>query len=92
MENENLLQLLKLHLQISNNAFDGLLTHLLGASKTMITNEGITLDLDDYADISILVMYAGWLYQKRDAGEGMPRALRYNLNNRLMRQKGAKDA
>lgn len=29
-------------------------------------------------------MYTAWLWRRRDSGEGMPRMLRYTLNNRLI--------
>lgn len=53
-----------------------------------ITREGITLDLDNVSDEMLIVMYAAYLYDKRHDGVSiMPRALRYNLNNRLFQEK-----
>lgn len=64
------------------------LTQYLSAAERFIAREGIALDLDDPGDCQLVVMYAGWLYDKRkNADAKMPRMLRYNLNNRLIGQK-----
>lgn len=64
------------------------LTQYLNAAKGYIATEGITLDLTNISDCMLVVMYAGWLYEKRkDASVGMPRMLRWNLNNRLFSEK-----
>lgn len=89
---ENLLPLLKLNLQLTTSAFDGLLTHQLDAAQSLIRREGINLDLDDAEDGLLLVMYASYLYGKRNSNEPMPRMLRYALNNRVMSEKGSPDA
>ena len=44
---------------------------------------------DTEADRDLVVMYAGWLWRSRTTGEGMPRMLRYALNNRLFSRKAA---
>lgn len=90
MENVNLLPLLKLNLQITSNAYDTLLTHDLGAAEKMIVREGITLT-DSVDDSHLIVMYASYLFEKRNTGEPMPRMLRYALNNRLFAEKGGTD-
>ena len=53
----------------------------------MITEEGATLDVDDLKDAQLVVMYSAWTWRRRDTGEGMPRMLRYALNNRVLGQK-----
>lgn len=64
------------------------LTQYLQAAKKFIAAEGITLDLSDIGDCMLTVLYAAWLYEKRkNAGADMSRMLRYNLNNRLFREK-----
>lgn len=64
------------------------LTQYLQAAQSYITTEGIALDLSNVGDCQLVVMYAAWLYDKRKASEAaMPRMLRWNLNNRLFRQK-----
>ncbi len=55
---------------------------------SFIEREGINLDLDDVSDDMLVTMYANYLYDKRKDGVAiMPRVLRYNLNNRLFKEK-----
>lgn len=75
-----------------------LLTYIQ-AAESYIKREGITLDIaadgsvDAVGDAMLVVMYAGWLYDRRkDPTAVMPRMLRWNLNNRLISQKAAEDA
>ena len=42
---------------------------------------------DDIEDMQLVAMYAGWLWRKRDTGDGMPRNLRWMLNNRIFSEK-----
>ena len=65
------------------------LTVYLEAAQKYIKTEGINLDLDEVGDCLLVVMYASWLYEKRmnQNNLGMPRMLRWNLNNRLFSQK-----
>lgn len=55
--------------------------HCLSAATTELQRKGVTLDSSDSADTHLLVMYAAWLYRKRDTGMGMPRMLEYALRN-----------
>ena len=72
----------------SKTAKETELTQYLNAAKGFISKEGITLDLTNISDCMLVVMYAGWLYEKRkDDTAGMPRMLRWNLNNRLFSEK-----
>lgn len=66
------------------------------SSVEMIEWEGVTLDYTSEADLRIITMYTMWLYEKRKTTgskytsyyiQNMPRMLRWNLNNRLFRQK-----
>lgn len=91
MSNENLLPILKLNLQLTSNAYDELLKFQLNTAVNLITREGITLT-DSSEDAMLVVMYAAYLYQKRNSNEPMPRMLRYALNNRVMSEKGGADA
>lgn len=84
MTDNNKLVLLKINLGISTDAFDDMLLHYLQAAATEITREGITLHKNDFL---LEIMYAAWLWRKRDSGDGMPRMLRYALNNRLFSEK-----
>lgn len=53
----------------------------------MIAKEGASLDVDNLDDAQLVIMYSAWLWRKRDSGEGMPRSLRWALNNRIMSEK-----
>lgn len=83
---DELLSRLKIDLGISTDAYDSRLTQYLGSAEQMITREGITLAGSEEDD-QIVVMYAAWMWRRRDSGEGMPRMLRYAMNNRLFSQK-----
>lgn len=82
----DLLAMLKIDLGITAKAYDERLMQYLQAAKAEITREGITL-LETMEDDQLVVMYAAWSWRKRDTGEGMPRMLRYALNNRLFSEK-----
>ena len=68
------------------------LTQYLESAKEFIEREGVILE-DTQGDAQLIVMYANWLYDKRnatvsrDSSGAMPRSLRWNLNNRLFSQK-----
>lgn len=82
------LDLVKIDLGITTPAYDARLLRVLGYSARAITDEGIDLDPNDALDIQLLVMYSAWIWNRRRTGEGMPRMVRYALNNRLFRKKG----
>lgn len=86
---ETMLTMLKTDLGImTSTAFDVRLTQLLTAAEQAIIKEGAsTLDASDTLDMELIVMYAAWLWRKRDSMEGMPRMLRYKLNNRVLGEK-----
>lgn len=64
------------------------LSYYIDAAIEFIEREGITLDYDKMGDLMLVTMYASYLYDKRHDGVSiMPRALRYNLNNRLFQEK-----
>lgn len=98
-----MLTMLKTDLGIlTTTAYDTRLTQLLITSEQAIIAEGAsTLDASDSLDQQIIVMYAAWLWRKRDGTIGtrqnvdmtmMPRMLRIALNNRIFREKaGASD-
>lgn len=102
MTDEQLLAMLKMNLEIvtSNESRNLYLTQLISTAKSSIAREGILLDGESIEDNNLIVMYAAYLYRQRvtvGAGnvyntaaysaEGMPRMLRYALNNRLLSQK-----
>lgn len=72
------------------------LTQYILSAIEMLEWEGVTLDYSAEADLRLITMYAMWLYEKRKTTgskytsyyiQNMPRMLRWNLNNRLFRQK-----
>lgn len=87
MQIEEILQVLKMDLQISSPKYDTYLGHLITLAKRAIEKEGIILD-DSTEDGMLVEMYAAYLYRKRrEESAEMPRSLRYMLNNRLISQK-----
>lgn len=82
-----LLTALKVDLGYSTDAYDARLTEYLKSAVQLITKEGITLDMQSYDDSTLVVMYAAWLWRRRDSMDGMPRMLRYLMNNRLLSEK-----
>lgn len=78
---------LKIDLGITTTAYDSRLEQYLQAAAVFITEQGATLDYDSIQDAQLIVMYAAWTWRKRDSGEGMPRMLRYALNNRVFSRK-----
>ena len=83
MNDTTMLEMLKIDLGISTTAYDIRLEQYIESAKEYIIREGINLDSEVVSDMNLVVMYAAWLWRKRDTAEGMPRMLRWNLNNRL---------
>ena len=89
-----MLTMLKTDLGIrTSTAYDARLIQLLTAAESAIRKEGAsTLDASEPLDMQLIVMYAAWLWRRRDNMEGMPRMLRWTLNNRIFSEKaGATD-
>ena len=82
-----LLAALKIDLGLVTTAYDDRLTAYLNAAKTEIERQGATLDLTDTDYAMLVVQYASWMWRKRDTGDGMPRMIRYALNNRIFAEK-----
>jgi hypothetical protein len=82
MTQEEILEILKIDLGIIGAAYDTMLTQLISSSKSFIEREGIQLT-DSVEDGQLIIMYAAYLFRKRATDEGMPRMLRWALNNRL---------
>ena len=68
-------------------AYDERFGQILQCSADKIAEEGATLNMESAEDQQLVVMYASWTWRRRDTGEGMPRMLRYALNNRIMKEK-----
>ena len=86
MNNDNKLAMLKIDLGITATAFDRRLEQYLSKAKSEIEREGITL-ADSIDDDNLQIFYAAWLWRNRDNNSGMPRSLRYMMNNRLLSEK-----
>ena len=88
------LTLLKSDLQLITDSNDTFLTHLLGAAEAAMVREGITND-DSTEFNACQISYAAYLFRKRaastaggkDSETGMPRFLRWQMNNLLLSQK-----
>lgn len=76
----NILSALKIDLGITTKAYDERLMHYIEAAEAEITREGVTLN---ESDSHLIIMYAAWLWRRRDSGAGMPRMIRWALNNRV---------
>lgn len=88
MNNERILALLQSDLGelfISEDRKTYLL-QIINAATAMIEREGIVFE-STAEDEQLVEMYAAYLVRKRASNEGMPRMLRYALNNRLFSQK-----
>ena len=90
---ETMLTMLKTDLGIrTSTAYDTRLEQLLTAAMKFIKEEGASdLDASDPLDQQLIVMYAAWLWRKRDDMPGMPRALRWSLKNRVFGMVGEAD-
>ena len=87
MEASAALSMLKVDLGFLSPAPEVLtyMEHLLSVAEKELDRKGIVLDNADPADVHLKVMYAAWLYRKRDTGAGMPRMLEYALRNAQVR-------
>ena len=82
MAQPDFMALLKIDLGIIGTAYDPQLVQLIDAARAFNAREGIALT-DSAEDTQLLVMYAAYLFRKRATNEGMPRMLRWALNNRI---------
>ena len=64
------------------------LNQAISAAQAFISREGINLT-DSAEDGQLVEMYAAYLIRKRADDPGMPRMLRWTLNNRLFSQKAS---
>lgn len=92
MTEQDRLAMLKTDLGITSTGYDDRLTQILRSSEKAIKKEGVsTLDNTDLEDCQLIVMYAAWIWRNRDTGAGMPRMLRWSLNNRIFAEKAASE-
>lgn len=87
MTDTEILGMLKVDLGIKTTSYDDRLTQYLTSSRSMIEREGVTFDATSIEDCQLNVMYAAWMWRKRDEMLPMPRMLRYALNNRVLSEK-----
>lgn len=81
------LEMVKTDIGIMNaTAYDTRLLQYVETAKSAIIREGASLS-DEVEDVQLVAMYAGWLWRKRDTGDGMPRNLRWMLNNKIFSEK-----
>lgn len=78
--------MLKIDLGIlSSTVYDARLRQYLQSAVEAIKREGAaTIDPENLADAELIVKYAAWMWRNRDNMEGMPRMVRYALNNRVL--------
>lgn len=90
MDASDKLTAVKIDLGITTDAYDDRLSSYLEFASSAITAEGITVT-DSIEDGNLVVMYAAWMWRKRAENVPMPRMLRWQLNNRLFREKVGSD-
>ena len=84
MSIEMMLEILKIDLGITTKRYDERLSQYLSSAQREIEREGVTFPSDlSVSDGNLIVQYAAWMWRKRDTGEGMPRMIRWQINNRL---------
>lgn len=76
------LEALRIDLGLTTTAYNDRLAQYLKAAEAEIEREHVTLS-DSVADGNLVVQYAAWMWRKRDTGEGMPRMIRWQINNRI---------
>ena len=59
MTDSDILAALKVDLGITSTGYDSRLTQLVASAKAAIAREGAVLDLANYEDCQIVIMYAG---------------------------------
>ena len=86
MDTQTILKLLKMDLMIMSDQRDDFLLQCINAATAFIEREGVTIK-DSVEDTQLIVMYAAYMYRQRTQPDtGMPRMLRWALNNRLFSQ------
>ena len=87
MTDTDILRALKTDLGLTTQAYDERLGQYIVSARKNISIEGIHLDADDIHDCNLVIQYAAWLWRKRIYGDGMPRMLRWELNQRLIHER-----
>lgn len=91
MTDEQILAMLKIDIGFSSNGatkIDDRLKQLISVAEKNIISEGaLTLNRNNIDDVQLIVMYAAWLWRRRDTQDDMPRMVRYAINNRVFAEK-----
>ena len=87
MDDNTLLTAVKVDLGITTTAYDTRPGQYIAAARAAIEREGIIINDSSVEDGNLIAMYAAHLWRKRDTQEGMPKMLRWMMNNRLFSQK-----
>lgn len=84
----SILAALKVDLQMTATAYDDRLKQIIKSSYENIIAMGAqSLNVDTDRDREIVIKYAAWTWRRRESGEGMPRMLELDLNNRILGEK-----
>lgn len=84
MNTDQMLAMLKVDLGITTDRYNDRLTQYLESASAEIEREGVTLaSSSSVSDANLVVQYAAWMWRRRDTGEGIPRMIRRQINNRL---------
>lgn len=84
MNTDQMLAMLKVDLGITTDRYNDRLTQYLESASAEIEREGVTLaSSSSVSDANLVVQYAAWMWRRRDTGEGIPRMIRWQINNRL---------
>lgn len=89
MTEAQMLTMLKVDLGITAKNYDERLLQYIETAKTEIVRQGARLDMSVTDHCTVVIMYAEWMWRKRESGEGMPRMVRYAVNNLVLSQKMA---
>ncbi|MBQ8994519.1 MAG: hypothetical protein IJ091_11380 [Oscillospiraceae bacterium] len=82
-----------LDMKVIDSARTAQLNHLIDSAVSYIEREGVAFTVTDGTynftaeEADVVEMYACYLFRKRKTDEGMPRMLRWSLNNLLFSQK-----
>ena len=77
----------KIDLGIASTAYDERLTQYINAGLGDMERQGADLSTETAETNQLLVAWTSWQWRTRDTREGMPRALRFSLNNLIFSQK-----
>lgn len=85
MDVSTILELVKAKLGLSGTARNTYLTAIIdGVLKELEDEKGLVLDGTNPYHLIFVVDYVTWRYQNRDSDKGMPRHLKFRLNNLMI--------